>query len=275
MGLFQDLKLYARSGSLEFVLAKHASLDHSTSGEKKFKWRNHEIFYRPATSDQGAIYEILLRPPQKTEYFVDSRVRPQVILDIGANIGITTIWLKEQFANATIYAFEPMPENFRLLQKNTAKLANVHVFPFGLGSADMRADVYANEDRKNHGAFSIYARETDSENLGNTDKLADQIEIRNAGETLKRLDISQIDILKIDTEGAEFDIVSCLPENILKNCQWIMGELHGIRTYGVLNLLEPWFATQFKKTFTNELFTFFAMNRSLLKVNKPSISRSY
>jgi FkbM family methyltransferase len=104
-----------------------------------------------------------------------------------------------------------MPDNFRLLQKNTAKLANIHVFPFGLGSADMRADVYANEDRKNHGAFSIYARETDSGNLGNTNKLADQIKIKNAGETLKKLDISQVDILKIDTESAEYDIVSCLP----------------------------------------------------------------
>jgi hypothetical protein len=43
------------------VFAKYASLDHSTSGEKKLNWRNHEIFYRPATSDQGDIYEILLR----------------------------------------------------------------------------------------------------------------------------------------------------------------------------------------------------------------------
>lgn len=267
MGLFQDLKVYARSGSWEFVRAKRLKISAPNPIEKKFCWRGRSIFYRAATSDQGAIYEILLRSPAKTEYFVDSRVTPRIVLDIGANIGITTIWIKEKYPDAKVYAFEPMAENFRLLQKNTEGLSNVHVFPFGLGATTMHADVYGNEDQNNHGAFSIYSRNKGLDNLANNSKLAQQIEIRKASEVLTDLGIDNIDILKIDTEGAEYDIISCLPKEVLKRTQWIMGELHGINTYGVLSILEPWFATQFKKTFTNELFTFFAMNRVLLDMN--------
>ncbi len=267
MKLFQDLKVYARSGSWEFTQAKRRAGNPENLIENQFKWRSHNIFYRPSTSDQGAIYEILLRAPSKTEYFVDSRVDPKVVLDIGANIGITTIWIKENFPSAKVFAFEPMLENFRLLAKNTKDLSDVHVFPFGLGAETMKSDVYANEDPNNHGAFSIYSREKGIENLANDQILKQQIEIRHAGQTLFDLGIECVDILKIDTEGAEFDIISSLPTEILRNTQWIMGELHGVKTYGVLNMLEPWFATQFKKTFNNELFTFFALNRKLVDLD--------
>lgn len=264
MGILQDLKVYVRSGSWGFARSKHRSGNWSSQIDETLNWKGHTIVYRPGTSDQGAIYEILLRAPAKTEYFVDRRVEPRIVLDVGANIGITTIWLKKRFPNAAVYAFEPMPENFRLLLRNTEQLTNVRVFPFGLGAVNMRSDVYGNEDPNNRGAFSIYARERGLENLANDNKLSQQIEIRNASETLAALGIDNVDLLKIDTEGSEYDIISSLPPEILKKTQWIMGELHGIKTYGVLSILEPWFATQFKKTFNNELFTFFAINRNLL-----------
>jgi hypothetical protein len=105
MKLFQDLKVYARSGSWEFTQAKRRAGNPENFIENQFKWRSHNIFYRPSSRNQGAIYEILLRAPSKTEYFVDSRVDPKVALDIGANIGITTIWIKENFPSAKVFAF--------------------------------------------------------------------------------------------------------------------------------------------------------------------------
>lgn len=274
MGAFKDLKVYARSGSWQFVQDAKKPAPPGQVSEKVYVWKGMPIHYRPGTSDCGAIYEILLRQPEKTEYFIDPRVKPEIVLDIGANIGVTAIWLKHHYPNAEIYCFEPMPENFCLLEKNTKTLAGVKCFPFGLGAEDAICDIYANEDPNNFGGFSIHARQSNFESLGNTQKYKSKIEIKHAARTLERLGISGIDILKIDTEGAEYDIVSSLPNNLLENCQWIMGELHGIKTYGVLNILEPHFATQFKKTFTNELFTFFGMNRKLLKNTNDQVSRS-
>jgi FkbM family methyltransferase len=44
----------------------------------------------------------------------------QVILDCGANIGITSLFLVSRYRNARIYSIEPNPENFELLKSNTA-----------------------------------------------------------------------------------------------------------------------------------------------------------
>jgi FkbM family methyltransferase len=127
-----------------------------------------------------------------------------------------------------------MLENFRLLAKNTKNLSDVHVFSFGHGAETMKSNVYANEDPINHGAFSIYSREKGIENLANDQILKQQIEIRHAGQTFIDPGIECVDILKIDIEGAEFDIISSLPTRTLRNTQWIMGEPHGVNTYRVL-----------------------------------------
>jgi FkbM family methyltransferase len=187
MGIFQDLKVYVRSGSWGFARSKYRSVNWSSQLDKTLNWKGHTIVYRPGTSNQGAIYEILLRAPAKTEYFVDQRVEPRIVLD------------------------------FRLGQKNTEQLTNMRVFPFGLGAVNMRSDVYGNEDPNNRGAFSIYSRERKLENLANDNKLSQPIEIRNAGETLAALGIDNVDLLKIDTEGLEYDIISSLPQEVLKN----------------------------------------------------------
>lgn len=58
-----------------------------------------------------------------------------IILDIGANIGIMTVHLARKFKNTHVYAFEPIPQNIRILHKiiNHYKLNNVKIFEYALG----------------------------------------------------------------------------------------------------------------------------------------------
>lgn len=51
------------------------------------------------------------------QYFLNLLEKDDVILDIGANIGIMTGLLAETCPEGTIHAFEPVPENFRALKK--------------------------------------------------------------------------------------------------------------------------------------------------------------
>ena len=263
MGAFHNLKLLLRSGSWDFVRASSHAPEKFQGALFELNWKGFPIVYRPGTSERGAIYEILLRHPSKTEYFVDPRLRPKIILDIGANIGVTSIWLHQHFPEAEIYSFEPVPTNFELLLKNTQRLGRVHCFNYGLGAEDGDFDVFENNDPNNHGGFSIYERENDSENLGCQRKLANKIKIRRAADALREIGVGHVDILKIDTEGAEFDILSSLPREMLEKCQWVMGELHGNRTYECLAILSPTHQTKLEKSFGSELFTFYARSRDL------------
>lgn len=58
-----------------------------------------------------------------------------LILDIGANLGIMTWHLLKKFPNAEIWAFEPIPENSKILHTVTGKIKHnrFKIFDFALG----------------------------------------------------------------------------------------------------------------------------------------------
>lgn len=57
------------------------------------------------------------------------------VLDIGANLGIMTVLMARRCPKGKVYAFEPVQDNFRTLQKVVAAhgLSNVELFPIALG----------------------------------------------------------------------------------------------------------------------------------------------
>ena len=80
-----------------------------------------------------------------------------------------------------------------------------------------------------------------------------------ASQFIKKLNIKTIDLIKIDTEGAEYDILMALQEKILSNTSWITGELHGNQDFELLNYLNNLgFSISMKKNIDNRLFMFHA-----------------
>ncbi|MBI1422078.1 MAG: FkbM family methyltransferase [Gammaproteobacteria bacterium] len=264
MSLFRNIKILLRSGSWDFMRSQQRGPENYAKPLYVYNWHGRQIHYRPGTSDHGLIYEILIRKPDKAEYHVDARVHPDIIVDIGANIGITALWLNRKFPNAKIYCFEPMQDNFEILQKNISGIENIQAFNFGLGNTNDELDIFSNVDETNRGGFSIYQREDDPDNLGTRTASVGKIQIRKAGEALAELGIKKIDLLKIDTEGAEYDILTSIPDSFLEDCQWVMGELHGIKNFESLALLNKWVAIEMRKPITSELFIFFGLNKRLL-----------
>ena len=63
------------------------------------------------------------------ESFDDAQDKP-VIVDAGAHIGMATLYYKMLFPHARILAFEPVPYNFKILEKNIHEnqLENVELF---------------------------------------------------------------------------------------------------------------------------------------------------
>lgn len=121
-----------------------------------------------------------------------------VIVDIGANIGAASFYLKDSYPDAALYAFEPSKASFELLQRNLSDFNNVHLYNFGLHELDATARLY----------------------LGKLDGISDsvipgldvrdefvEVELKSAAGELHRLDLRDIDLLKIDTEGCEVPIL--------------------------------------------------------------------
>jgi hypothetical protein len=79
-------------------------------------------------------------------------------------------------------------------------------------------------------------------------------------DVLRELDITQIDLIKIDCEGAEADVFSTLSDEILNRCHWIVGELHDHTGFEVLARVAPHFHLDLKKTMFRSRFRFHACN---------------
>jgi len=244
------LKYLIKSKSLSFV----KDLKDKSHKISSIIWNDKEVFYRASTSDMILIYEILLQSKYKSEYFFPNKLNPKIIFDIGGNIGITSIYLASIFPDAKIYTFEPLPDNFEILKKNIHKYENIEAFNIGLGSKNGNFKVYLSDDSENFGGVSFYP-----DPVGNKSDSYISCEVKNINEVMEQLNIRLIDLIKIDTEGAEYDILMALQEKILRNTSWITGELHGNNDFELLNYLNNLgFSISMKKDINNRLFMFHA-----------------
>jgi FkbM family methyltransferase len=246
----RSLKYLIRSKSFRFVKDLGDKSHHVGS----YTWNSNKVYYRSSTSDMALIYEILLKTKYKSEYYLPEKLNPKVVFDIGGNIGITSIYLSSIFPDAKIYTFEPIPDNFKILKKNIQNYNNIEAFNFGLGSKNGNFKVYLSNDPENFGGFSFYP-----DPVGNKSNSYFSCEVNNINEVIKKLSIQSIDLIKIDTEGAKYDILMALQENILKNASWITGELHGNKDFELLNYLSNFgFSISLNKQIGNRLFMFHA-----------------
>ncbi|MDP9254707.1 MAG: FkbM family methyltransferase, partial [Verrucomicrobiota bacterium] len=130
----------------------------------------------------------------------------------------------------------------------------VSLFNYGLGAADTKLIVpFAGGD------FSSFSAEVGS-GIALRHATPTECEIRHAGNTLRHLKIPKVDLLKIDCEGGEFDIFTALSEEMLRQCKWIVGEMHNASAFKILELLAPHFDLDLKKMMFSPFFRFHACN---------------
>ncbi len=258
------LKVLARSRSFGFMI--DAARQTPTPSLGRLRWSGREIFYRPGTSDPFVIYQVLLKAGAKAEYYVPPALAPEVIVDIGSNIGASILYFHALFPRARIFGFEPHPGSFAILRQNVAALPGVTVLNYGLGEAD---DKITAPDSSN---FSCFSTQASSWHEG-TPAPTTACEIRAAGKAFAELGITKIDLLKIDCEGSEVEIVEATPEPLLRSCGWIVGEIHDASGFQILARLAPHFELDLKKRMFSSSFRFHACNQTLAPALRGTFER--
>lgn len=146
--------------------------------------------------------------PYETSLVI-SRLKPgAVFVDVGANIGYFTILAASLVGErGRAYAFEPDPANISLLTKSArhnALQSRIHSVQAGLSTADKTGNLYLSED--NLGDHQIYA--------GVEDRPTVEISLLNGAEYLRRQlqrdGLAQIDLIKVDTQGSEYQVMAGL-----------------------------------------------------------------
>lgn len=218
----------------------------------RFRDNRFRVQVRSTSIDTQLIRQILC---EDSEYRLPVPLQPQVIFDIGANIGITALYYATVYPQARIYCFEPLPENIELLRFNTAALADrITIIPTGLGQRNGTFPFHPSGDPANLGGGSYHM-------AGNNPNPTIHLPVTTVGEICQKLGIKQVDLFKIDTEGAELDILKGIPQPLLDRASALIGELHGIGDFDFLQRLSASHDMGISKRYDRNCYPFVAVRK--------------
>ncbi len=175
-----------------------------------------------------------------------------------SRIGAATVFFSELYPAAKLHAFEPIPGNLQILKMNASARGrpdSIDCHLLALSDRDGELQMIHSPGDYNHGGWSFYQPGA----TRNEEKVS--VPVRKSGDFVRELGLDRIDVIKIDTEGAEKEILHGLAPEQLASVQYDVGELHGERDFELLDWLEQrGFDIECKKSFGKPLFIFKALH---------------
>ncbi len=170
---------------------------------------------RTNTSDKYAVMEVFFR-----KEYGDLKIGERdVILDIGANIGAFSVYCAQRASLGRVISYEALPANFGMLLKN-AKLN---------GLPNIRARNLAVWDRSTRVRLPVGDSYT-GVSIFRKEKRAVGVRTTTLEEIFRKERLSRVDVMKLDVEGAEYEIIAGAPAGLLERIRTIVLEYHdGLR----------------------------------------------
>jgi FkbM family methyltransferase len=178
-----------------------------------------------------------------------------VVFDVGANIGMFSLFIGARCPSAEVYAFEPVPEVFAKLQQNVGERGlTVRSFDYGLSHQEHEISFYyypnisimscrhdyINWENEVDLIKRYVANERENGPAGRAEHLAEveelvtkdfefvecQCRLRKMSSVIDEAGVSNIDLIKIDVQRAELDVLQGIEPRHWPLVQQISMEVH-------------------------------------------------
>jgi FkbM family methyltransferase len=154
------------------------------------------------------------------------------IIDIGANVGYAALYFFRKFPAAVIHSFEPMPFLQSMLYKHQTDYKNYQweIHPYGLW--------------KEEGELELFTTSVDDfTSISGVMKFPDanktcKVQVRTLSQFMYERSLNTIDLLKLDCEGAEYEILFSLPDAEFKKVKRIAMETHVTESHKTEDLVD-------------------------------------
>lgn len=161
----------------------------------------------------------------------------RTIVDIGAHVGSFTVLCHHFWPNAKIVAVEPHPESFELLQLNTTHIPESQLFLVNAAISE-KAGKCLLASPVSHSRVAEYVPDLwESLQPRHRDFGIEvpSLTVEQLWEKINEWGISEIDLLKLDCEGAEYLVVPELSAlGLMSQVGWIRGEWHSRKDNALL-----------------------------------------
>ena len=158
----------------------------------------------------------------------------KVIFDVGGHHGESVIFFNNKFNIHKIYSFEPIEKNFFKLKENTVKISKkVIYFNFALGNKKEKKVIKEMIESSSSTLNDInenskyFKRKKFFLGVKKHQKMFEEkiIQVEKGIDVINKFKINKIDLLKIDTEGYEYNVIKGLGRSINK-VKFIIFEHH-------------------------------------------------
>ena len=156
------------------------------------------------TSDALMIWEIW-----KAKVYDDARIpicAGDVVVDMGAHIGAFAVRAARSARSGQVYAYEASSKNFALFTENRHLngLDNLYIENSAVSNRRGKVPFYTPSDNRILGSL-----------LQSTSSFVENVQTITFSDIITEHAIEKIDFLKVDVEGAEFDILFADPDKTL------------------------------------------------------------
>ncbi len=187
--------------------------------EVRFRGRP-PLHLRGGRADFHMFHRIYLRDEYRLNALLDRRLG--CVVDLGGNVGIFSSRVAPHADR--IITCEPVPENFERLRKNIGDYDNIECLPVAVTDRNGTMNIFLPVEEGASGVFSAH-REGNENRLSEESIVVDSVSF---ADLLDRRDVDEVDLLKVDVEGGEYDILYPAAD-LLPRIRRIHGEYHDVR----------------------------------------------
>jgi FkbM family methyltransferase len=142
------------------------------------------------------------------EFLKNNRESFQVAIDVGANIGVISQILSEHFEK--VFAFEPNPQTFKLLELNASYCLNNNVIPYNQGLSSKKCELVLTDWNPFHSGQSKFNVSGDQLNKFKSSSFKSRnykVPCNTLDDFVLSNNIQKVSLIKIDVEGHEQQVL--------------------------------------------------------------------
>jgi len=161
------------------------------------------------------LYFKRIHEPRVTSIFCSLIKEGDIVVDAGASIGYYTLLAAKRVGkNGYVYAFEPYPPSFKRLMENIKlnNWKNVHAYQLALSDSTKEEKFYVSKSGVVSGSSFALRR----------DSICITVKAKPLDDIIK----ANIDLVKIDVEGAELEVLKGMEKTLAKGKAKIICEVH-------------------------------------------------
>jgi FkbM family methyltransferase len=153
---------------------------------------------------------------------------PQVIYDIGANIGTWTLLAKSLFPQVSIHAFEPLVVHYEAFEKKLYKIPDIHLHKVALGASTGTLNMQVTSFSDASSLLEI--ADASYEIFGLTKEREETVTVLPLDDYVSKHDLPLPDLIKLDIQGYELEALKGA-RHCLAHAKYLISEVSFLEFY--------------------------------------------